>query len=923
MLYHCQRIFRMPGRPRRATMNREFDPHAKVAWHALPIDEVYEKLSASPDGLDSGEAGRRLQQYGENTLPAREPPGIATIFLHQFTSPLIAILFIASATSFALRDIRDGIFILAVVLLNAVIGLVQEWNAEQSASQLRTLLTFTARLRRDGREMTADAAVIVPGDIVYLESGNRVPADLRLIHAANLTIDEALLTGESVAITKELASSDAGAPIGDRTNMAFGGTTVMTGRGMGVATATGMRTEVGVIATAVATTEASKPPLLIRMERFSRNIGLLVIGASLLMAAMLLARGTPLNEVFFLAIALAVSAIPEGLPVAITVALSIGTSRMGKRNVIVRLLAAVESLGSCTMIATDKTGTLTVNEQTVRRLLLPGGETYAVSGAGYAGEGRVEGPDGAVPGPAALAHLRDIGQAAVICNEGSLYPEDSGWVHYGDAMDVALLALAVKLGIDPDEVRSEIHPAARVPYEPELRYAAVYYRDPAGRLRVAAKGALETLLPFCTAMRTSEGAVAFDRGTVEAQLGELTRRGFRVLAVAEGAVDTLPPGPATLLEVRPPLTLLGLAGFIDPLRPNVPEAIARCRDAGVAVTMITGDHPETALAIGKELGFAAGPSELVTGPELEAIGPPDLPEYVDRVRAGRIFARVSPVQKLEIVDTMVRDGHFVAVTGDGVNDAPALRRANIGVAMGSGSDVAKDTAAMIITDDAFSSIVGGIEEGRYAYENIRKVTYLLISTGFAEIVLFTLALVAGLPLPLLAVQLLWLNLVTNGIQDVALAFEAGEPGAMQRPPRRPDEGVFNPLMVRETLLAGLVMGGIAFGTYFWLLSSGWDEFAARNLLVLLMVLLENFQALNCRSEYRSIFRVPLKNNYYLIAGILVAQGIHIAAMATPLMQELLGIGPVSPGEWAVLLALASLVVAGMEIFKLARLRAIL
>jgi magnesium-transporting ATPase (P-type) len=422
-------------------------------------------------------------------------------------------------------------------------------------------------------------------------------------------------------------------------------------------------------------------------------------------------------------------------------------------------------------------------------------------------------------------------------------------------------------------------------------------------------------------MQTRDGIVTIDRPRIDDQLRELTREGYRVLAVAHGTIGAVPDGLLTLAESRPPLTLLGLAGFIDPIRPDVPDAISRSREAGVEVAMITGDHPDTALAIGRQLGLADHESRVVTGPELEAIGSPDLPEYFDRVRSGRIFARVSPVQKLEIVDTMVRDGHFVAVTGDGVNDAPALRRANIGVAMGSGTDVAKDTSSMIITDDDFSSIVAGIEEGRYAYENIRKVTYLLISTGFAEIVLFTLALIAGFPLPLLAVQLLWLNLVTNGIQDVALAFEAGEPAAMRRRPRDPEEGVFNRLMVQETLLSGLLMGIIAFGAYFWLLESGWDEFSARSVLVLLMVLLENFHALNCRSEFRSIFRVPLRNNYFLIAGILSAQGIHIAAMMTPVMQDLLRIGPVNLETWVALLVLSSLVVAGMEIFKWMNFRA--
>jgi len=903
-------------------MKSEENPNPGMSWHALPIEEVYRKLDSGPSGLGDEEAGRRLGQYGPNTLPVREPPGILIILLHQFKSPLIYILLVAAIISFALQDVKDGIFIMAVVLLNAVIGLVQEWRAEQSASRLQRLLTTTAHLRRGGKDLTADAAGIVPGDIVLLESGTRVPADLRLIHDAHLAIDESLLTGESVAVEKSLGLVREDAPVGDRTNMAFAGSTVMTGRGVGVVTATGLKTEVGLIARAVATTEASKPPLLIRMERFSRNIGFIVIGASILMAAVSLARGMPYAEVFFLAVALAVSAIPEGLPVAITVALSIGSSRMAKRNVIVRRLAAVESLGSCTMIATDKTGTLTVNQQTVKKIILPDGSSYDVTGAGYDGDGEVRGSDGTAPGPAPLRHLKTLGYTAVICNEGSLYREDRGWVHYGDAMDVALLSLAIKMGIDPDPVKSDIRITGSVPFEPALRYAAVYYQDQGGKNQVAVKGAMETLLPFCQFMETEDGPVPLDHSRVEAQLRELTGQGYRVLVIAGGAIDAVPTGPLGLADVRPPLILLGLAGFIDPIRSSVPDAIARCRNAGVEVAMITGDHPGTALAIGRQLGLAADESQVVTGPELEAIGFPDLPEDFDQVLSRRIFARVSPVQKLEIVDTLVRKGHFVAVTGDGVNDAPALRRANIGVAMGSGTDVAKDTASMIITDDDFSSIVAGIEEGRYAYENIRKVTYLLISTGFAEIVLFILALVIGFPLPLLAVQLLWLNLVTNGIQDVTLAFEAGEPGAMQRRPRKPEEGIFNPLMIQETLTSGFLMGCIAFGAYFWLVSSGTDEFTARSILVLLMVLLENFHALNCRSEYRSLFRVPLKNNYYLIVGILVAQGVHIAAMMTPVMQSLLGIGPVGIATWVALLTLASMVVVGMEIFKWVKFRGV-
>jgi Ca2+-transporting ATPase len=901
-------------------MISEFEPGPEIPWHALPVEAVYEKLSTGPKGLTDEECDRRMGQYGPNILPVKEPPGILAIFLHQFKSPLIYILLVAAIVSFVMQDLKDGIFIIIVVLLNATIGLGQEWKAEQSATNLKSLITLSAHLRRDGKDITVDSADIVPGDIVLIESGNHVPADLRLIHDANLVIDESLLTGESIAVEKSLGLISKEAPIAERKNMAFAGCTVMNGRGMGVVTATGLRTELGLIAEAVVATEASKAPLLIRMEHFSRNIGIFVIAACFLMAAVSLAQGVYYMDVFFLVVALAVSAIPEGLPVAVTVALSIGSSRMARRNVIIRRLAAVESLGSCTMIATDKTGTLTVNQQTVKKIILPEGSSFDVTGAGYNGIGEVRRTDGTMPDPASLACLKTLGYAAAICNEGSLYQEDEEWVYHGDAMDVGLLSLAMKIGIDPDFERSEIRVVRNIPFEPELRYSAVYYQDENNVNRVIVKGAFETLLPFCQSMQIRDRIVPFDSDRVKEQLHVLTQQSYRVLAIAEGIIDAVPAGPLNMAKVQPTLTFLGLTGFTDPIRPDVPKAIVRCKNAGVEVSMITGDHPNTAFAIGKQLGLVKETSKIVTGHELEAIGSPDLPEYFERVRSGRIFARMSPIQKLEIVDNMVRDGHFVAVTGDGVNDAPALRRANIGVAMGSGTDVTKDTASIIIADDNFSSIVAGIEEGRYAYENIRKVTYLLISTGFAEIVLFTFALAIGFPLPLLAVQLLWLNLVTNGIQDVTLAFERGDVAAMHRRPRDPKEGIFNRLMIQETLISGFLMGIIAFGAYFWLLSSGTDEFTARSILVLLMVLLENFHALNCRSEYRSLFRIPIKNNYYLIVGILVAQGVHIVAMMTPVMQDILSIGPVDPATWVSLLALASLLVVSMELFKWAKFR---
>ena len=894
-------------------------PQETLSWHALEEDGIFSRLQTSPGGLTGEEAARRLAQFGPNTLPAKKPPGALAITIHQFKSPLIYILLVAGVISLLIGDLKDAGFIFLVVIINAVIGFAQEWKAEQSALKLQSLLKVMARVRRSGTWATLPADELVIGDAVTLESGNRVPADLRLLHAANLTIDESLLTGESAAVQKNIRVLMADIPVSDRFNMAYAGSTVVTGRGCGVVTGTGARTEVGKIARAVSGTEAAKPPLLIRMEDFSRKIGILVVAASMVVAAVALSQGTPPIEVFFLAVALVVSAIPEGLPVAITVALSIAASRMAKRNVIVRKLAAVESLGSCTTIATDKTGTLTVNQQTARIIVLPSGDRGEVSGVGYSPAGEITGPASEPLQDGVKAAISGLSEAAVICNEGSLYEQDGEWVHHGDAMDVAFLALGYKVGLDPDRVRNSFRTVAEVPFESERMYAAVYYREGSesadSPVRIAAKGAVEVLLPLCSTMRGTGGNLPLDPGVIEEQLATLMEEGYRVLAVAEGTIADMPPGSPDLGTVKPELTFLGLVGFIDPLRPDVKDSVRIAHEAGVDVVMITGDHPKTALTIARELGIARSMDEVITGRQLEDLGDSSLPSFAAAIEHVRVFARVTPVQKMDIVDTLVRRGHFVAVTGDGVNDAPALRRANIGVAMGSGTDVAKDTASMIVTDDNFSSIVAGVEEGRFAYDNIRKVTYLLISTGLSEVVLFILALMAGLPLPLLAVQLLWLNLVTNGIQGVALAFEAGEKGAMQRKPRSPGEGVLNSLMVKQSVLSGLTIGIVAFIAFDLLIASGTELYMARNLVLLLMVLFENVHVFNCRSEYLSAFRVPIRSNYFLILGVVLMQGLHVISLQVPFMQGLLSLAPVTPVQWLICLAGASTVLLVMEVFK--------
>ncbi len=891
-----------------------------VHWYQMDADTILERLNTSRQGLTWEEAERRLDAVGENKLPEGKRLSLLMVILHQFMSPLIYVLLIAGVVSALMKEISDAVFIFAVLVLNAAIGAFQEYKAERSAEALRDMMKIMARVRREGIETLIEAEKLVPGDIVILEAGNKVPADLRLIDAANLTADESFLTGESLAVEKRIDTlCEDEVPVPERSNMLFAGSTVISGSATGVVVETGIRTEIGKIAEVVSEQEATKAPLVIKMERFSKQVGFVAIAACAGLSAVGLSQGVPFSEVFILAVALAVSAIPEGLPIALTVALSVATHRMAKRNVIVRKLAAVEALGSCTCIATDKTGTLTVNQQTVRKVVIPGVNSFAVGGEGYSGEGLIEDDAGNPfsPGVKGAGCLQKTAEISVLCNEGSLVFKNGEWVYSGDPVDVAFLAFAYKTGVDPEAIRRQVSIVRQVPFDSDRRYAAVFYKTGQNGITVAVKGALEALLPYCHAAMTDTGLVDIDKSYVEKQALELADQGFRVMVTAFGRCKN---EEEVADGVLPPLALTAVVAMIDPLRPEAIEAVNKCRQAGIRVVMITGDHPATALAIARELGLAGSQEEVVIGSELAALGDPGSEDFRKTVEKARVFARVTPIQKLQIVETLIELGHFVAVTGDGVNDAPALRKAHIGVAMGSGTDVAKDVSSLIITDDNFASIEAGVEEGRFAYDNVRKVTYLLIATGAAEIILFVLSIIAGTPIPLFAVQLLWLNLVTNGIQDVALAFEAGESGAMKRPPRDPKEGIFDRLMIQQTAIAGLAMGCIAFAVWVYLLKQGYGEFAARNLLLMLMVLLENVHVFNCRSERVSAFRVPLRNNVLLVLGVLVAQGVHIASMYIPAMQGVLHTQPIGFSEWGILLVCALLMLAVMEVFKLLKFR---
>jgi len=885
--------------------------------HAVSSEAVVFELSSSLHGLTQKEAGIRLKKYGQNKLPKAKMSGLGIVFVRQFVSPLIYVLVGAALLSIIIKEWSDAGFITAVLVINAVIGTIQEYSAQRAASALQDLVRTRCRVLREGETYEINAEELVLGDIVLLESGDKIPADLRLLMSHDLEVDESLLTGESLPVLKDSkALLAADVTLGDRVNMLFTGTLIGRGRARGVVISTAINTELGRIAADVLFKQPPKAPLQIRMEKFTHRVAIFVGIAALTMLAVAVMRGTPFGEVFLLAVALAVSVIPEGLPVALTVALAIGMRRMAKRNVIVRRLLAVEALGSCTFIATDKTGTLTVNQLTVRCIVFPNGEKWKVSGEGAAPSGAIHAPEGE-PSAKQKILLERLSQVSVLTNEGFLGRSGSGWTHHGDAVDVAFLVMAHKAGVIKEETINTFPELASIPYESERLFSANLNKVN-GKPCAFVKGALERLLPMCSTMALLDQDVTLDQTLIEQQANTLASQGYRVLAVVSGEIE-LKQGEVFSEEHLQGLTFIGLVGIIDPLRTEVKAAVAACRQAGIEVAMITGDHPVTALAIAQELDMVESADKLVTGSELKlAQDSGTIDQLTDK---ARVYARVGPHQKLDIIQSLQRNGHFVAVSGDGANDAPALRAAQVGVAMGmTGTDVARETADLIITDDNFESIVAGVEEGRVAYANVRKVIFLLISTGAAELVLFTLALLSGLPLPLMAVQLLWLNLVTNGIQDVALAFEPGEGDELNHPPRAPREPIFNRLMIERVVISALVIGTTAFIVFNWLTSRGFSLDEARNGTLLLMVLFENVHVFNCRSEVRSVFRHNPLANPILLIGTVIAQLIHIGAMYTPWISDVLHIQPVTPEHWLELLGIALIVLVVMEFHKLVRRR---
>ncbi|PXX89548.1 hypothetical protein DIT71_13535 [Marinobacter vulgaris] len=871
------------------------------------------ELSTTPDPADNGlsrqEASARLEKFGYNQLPAPPMPGVVQLFARQFLSPFIYILLIASAVSFALGQNPSGVFILIVLLINAVIGTVQEFSAQKAAAALKQMMKGTAHVLRDGQIVTVEVEEIVPGDVVLLSSGDKVPADIQLLSTSSLAVDESMLTGESLAVAKNAGTaSDDGTPLTERVDQCFAGSIITHGRGRGRVIATASNTQLGRIAQGVTGKTSAEPPLMIRIRKFTYQVAFgILVAIAALACLMILDGGYSIEDMVLMTIGLAVSVIPEGLPAALTVALAIGMSRMAKRNVIIRKLVAVEALGSCTLICSDKTGTLTVNELTIRKVMLPDGRQFDVSGEGVAPGGEITGHTGAQvdTGPDAL---RELCVAGVLANESHLDYSGGEWVSQGDIVDIAFLVMAKKLGMSITDLRTRQEQVALIPYESEKAYSGVVNRV-GDQTVIYAKGSPEKMLAMCNRMATADGSAVIDKPALEGQFTELASRGYRIIALAK---KTSSSGDHEMAD----MIFLGMVAMIDPLRHEAFDAIEKCRTGGIEVAMVTGDHPATAKSIALELGLCDADATVVTGPMLDEASTEGQFAVDQLIRQARVFARIEPARKAQIVDSFMRDGHFVAVTGDGVNDAPAMRQAHAGIAMGKrGTDVAKETADLIVTDDNFSSIVDGIEEGRVVYNNIRKVIGLLVATGFSAILLFFFCVLAGLPMPMIAVQLLWLNLVANGFQDVALAFEPKEGGELSVKPRSPQEPVFDRPIIEHVLVVGSWMGLVAFLNFQWTLEQGQSIEEARNLTLMLMVLFGNIHALNSRSEFRSLFSIPLLRNPFLMLAVPLAQLAHIGAMYTPVLSDVLQIQPISVEEWLQLLAFAMSLLGVAELHK--------
>lgn len=874
-------------------------------WYNYEVKDIISKLKSRKEGLSSEEVIKRLSYYGENIIPKSKKTTLLKVFLSQLNDPIIYVLIVTTIFSFLVNEILDACFIVFVILLDAFLGTIQEWKSHKNAQALVDLIKLEVQVIRNGKRIKIDSKELVIGDIVLLETGSKIPADVRFIETHNLSVDESILTGESYSIDKTSNPILKEVPINEQTNIGFLGTSVLRGRATGIVVNTGIRSEIGKIAKQILKTKDTSSPLEIRMKKFSNQIGIITAIISIILSFILYLKGFMMKEIFFSVIALSVSAIPEGLPVSLTLSLSIASSRMAKRNVLVKKLNAVESLGSTTLIASDKTGTLTLNEQTAKVLMFPNGKKVEVTGTGYNNYGKVKELN------KTIIELIKVG---VLANEGSLEKNiDGKWINVGDSIDVAFLSLGYKANLDIKELKKEI--VGLIPYESEEKYSGVFFTEK-NKTYCALKGSIEKLLEFATNMKINDKIVPIDKTKLLKLNDELSKNGYRVIALSIGEKNKLDLKNDYNIKDIPKQTIIGMVGFIDPIRKEVKSAIKKCTIAGVKTVMITGDHPLTSEAIAKELGLIKSSLEVTTGKEIDIYLKKGNKEFDEFIKTKKVFSRVNPIQKLRIIESYKRLGEFVAVTGDGVNDTPALKAANVGIAMGSGTDVAKETGDMIITDDNFVSIVSGIEEGRYAYNNIRKVIFLLLSCGLCEVVFYILSIIFNYELPLLAIQLLWINVVTDGLQDASLSFEKGENGVMNKPPRDTKETIFNKLLAKEVILDGLIMGLIVF--IFWVYLIDIKELTiihARTSILLLMVFIQNLHVLNCRSETESFYKLPIKNNYFLFIAIIMTLFIQFVVVENSFLSSILNVITLPIKEVLSIFILATPILIVSEILK--------
>lgn len=874
------------------------------AWHSLTIDEVLERVNASRHGLSQAEAEARLKVYGFNEIKEVAKRHPVFLFLNQFKSILILILIVAALISLVLGDLADAGVITFILFMNAVLGFYQEYKAEQAVEALKKMAAPQATVIRDGERRKIYARELVVGDVVLLDAGDRVPADVRLIEAVNFRVDESALTGESVPVAKD-ASVVLGedTPLSSRANMAYMGTVVARGRGVGVVVATGMNTEFGKVATLVQTVREEETPLQKKMGELGGKLGLAVVLACGIIFLAGLLRGTEILEIFLASVSLAVAVVPEGLPAIVTITLALGVQRMARRNAIIRKLPAVETLGCATVICSDKTGTITKNEMTVREVYIPH-QTIQLTSWENAALDEVR-----------SKHLKLLFEVAALCNDADLKREGGGWRIIGDPTEGALLVAAENLGVRVDELR-EKHPRIfEVPFESERkRMDTVNLWN--GRAVVCVKGAPEVVLEL-SSMMLVDGALREMGDEERKKILDVNRRmaerALRVLAVAYKEVEVKDAYREE--EVEEGLVFLGLVGMMDPPRDEAKSAVEKCKSAGIKVVMITGDNELTARAIASEVGIFEENDLSMTGAELEKIDVNELERVVEKVR---VYARVSPEHKLKIVTALKRRGHVVAMTGDGVNDAPALKKADIGVAMGvTGTDVAKETADMVLSDDNFATIVSAVEEGRTIYSNIKKAIYFLLASNIGELLTIFIAMVIGLPLPLTATQILWINLITDSFPALALAVEPPEEDVMRRPPRDPKAPFIGRGSILELLGCGLVMSCVTLLLYSTELGgpfSGNYE-RAKVIAFMMLVLFQIFNATNYRSEYKSLFAMHPFSNKYFILATLISFALQLVVVYVPDLQPLFGTYSLTALDWVFIIAASSSIIVFHEAKK--------